>query len=175
MKEERKVFAAKTIVELAENAGLSGKLNTWADVLKFVMIASCIILLIVGFCNLSSPIGWGILISAIFQGILAILYFHLLRACAVITEAASIIVLEHKGDEDTIVEGNKELDVQFEEKIKENKIKKDGPFEVGEEVIIIKTETNAKISDIKGDDIYLSYGVLGATVKVSASEIKRQE
>ena len=158
MKEERKVFAAKSIVDLAENAGLSGKLNTWAGVLKFVWFASCIVLLIAGICNLSSPLGWAMIISAIFQGLLAILYSHLLQAGAVMAEAASIFVLEHKGDEGDI----------------DSIVEETAPFEVNEEVIIIKSGNYAKIKEIKGDEIYLSYGALGDTIKVSASEIKHQ-
>ena len=166
MKEEKKVFAAKFIVDLAENAGLPGKLNTWADLLKFVMLACSIVMLIAGFYMLPSATGW-MIISAILQGIFAFLYFHLLRAGAVITEAASVFVLEHKEDKNLMSKENKNLNVQQEENIK--------PFEVGEEVIVIKSGIATTIKAINGDEISLSNGIFGDTFKVSASEIKHKK
>ena len=167
MKEEKKVFAAKFIVDLAENAGLPGKLNTWADLLRFVMLACSIVLLIAGFYMLPSATGWVMIISAILQGLFAFLYFHLLRAGAVITEAASIFVLEHKEDKNLMSEENKNLKVQQDENIK--------PFEVGEEVIVIKSGISTTIKAINGDEISLSNGIFGDTFKVSASEIKHKK
>ena len=167
MKEEKKVFAAKFIVDLAENAGLPGKLNTWADLLKFVMLACSIVMLIAGFYMLPSATGWVMIISAILQGIFAFLYFHLLRAGAVITEAASVFVLEHKEDKNLMSKENKNLNVQQEENIK--------PFEVGEEVIVIKSGIATTIKAINGDEISLSNGIFGDTFKVSASEIKHKK
>lgn len=166
MKEEKNILAAKFIVDLAEGAGLPGKLNTWADILKFVMLACSIIVLIAGFYNLPSAIGWIMIISAILQGYFAFLYVHLLRACAVVTEAASIFVLEHKGDNNLKSEENKKQNVQQEENLK--------PFEVGEEVIVIKSGIATTIKKINGDEISLSNGIFGDTFKVSASEIKHK-
>lgn len=166
MKEEKNILAAKFIVDLAEGAGLPGKLNTWADILKFVMLACSIIVLIAGFYNLPSAIGWIMIISAILQGFFAFLYVHLLRACAVVTEAASIFVLEHKGDNNLKSEENKKQNVQQEENLK--------PFEVGEEVIVIKSGIATTIKKINGDEISLSNGIFGDTFKVSASEIKHK-
>lgn len=166
MKEEKNILAAKFIVDLAEGAGLPGKLNTWADILKFVMLACSIIVLIAGFYNLPSAIGWIMIISAILQGFFAFLYVHLLRACAVVTEAASIFVLEHKGDNNLKSKENKKQNVQQEENLK--------PFEVGEEVIVIKSGIATTIKKINGDEISLSNGIFGDTFKVSASEIKHK-
>ena len=171
MKEERMVFASKSIVDLAENAGVAGKLNSWADLLKFVMLVCCIIMIISGCFMLPSAIGWGLIISAIFQGFLAFFYFHLLRAGAVITEAASIFVLEHKEEKSLIAAEKKESNVQKEEK-QEDDIK---PFEVGEEVIVIKSGISTTIKEIKDGEIYLSNGIFGDTFKVNTSEIKRKK
>ncbi len=177
MKEEKNILAAKFIVDLAEGAGLPGKLNTWADILKFVMLACSIIVLIAGFCNLPSAIGWVMIISAILQGFFAFLYVHLLRACAVVTEAASIFVLEHKGDNNLKSEENKKQNVQQEENLKQNVQQEENlkPFEVGEEVIVIKSGISTTIKEIKGDEIFLSNGIFGDTFKVSASEIKHKK
>ena len=120
---------------------------------------------------LTSAIGLGLIISAILQGFLAFFYFHLLRAGAVITEAASVFVLEHKGDKGLIPTENKVLNAQKEDNQEED-VK---PFEVGEEVIVIKSGISTTIKEIKDGEIYLSNGIFGDTFKVKTSEIKRKK
>ena len=120
---------------------------------------------------LPSFMGLWIILLAILNGFLTFFYFHLLRAGAIVTEAASIFVLEHKGENDFVAKENKELEVQQEEKLEENT----EPFEVGEEVVVIKSGISTTIKGINGDEIILSNGIFGDTFKVSASEIKHKK
>lgn len=109
MEQVNKVTASDSIVEIAESADTSGKLNMWANILKWLSIVSAFFCVLIGVIEIlsslsesysSGGVGTGLLFILIgtFQCLLAFFYVHLLRAFAIITEAASIIVLEHQND-----------------------------------------------------------------------------
>lgn len=109
MEQTNKVTSSDSIVEIAGSADTSGKLNMWANIVKWLSIASAVICILIGiialFSAMNSPYGasgGGVGLLYIFIGIvqcvLSFFYVHILRALAIITEAASIIVLEHQRD-----------------------------------------------------------------------------
>lgn len=109
MEQVNKVTASDSIVEIAESADTSGKLNMWAKILKWLSIVSAFFCILIGIIGVLSSInepyarggvGTGLLfiLIGILQCLLAFFYVHMLRAFAIITEAASIIVLEHQSD-----------------------------------------------------------------------------
>ena len=95
-----KVTASDPIVEIAGSADTSGKINMWANIIKWIIVGSAALLLLSGFAFIGERatrgIGYLIIIMAVIQGFLAFFYVYILRALAIITEAASIIVLEHQ-------------------------------------------------------------------------------
>lgn len=103
MEQKNKVTASDSIIEIAGSADTSGKLNMWAEYLQRVSIVCAVIILFAGIILLyQESYGISILIIAIgiIQGLLSFFYVHVLRAFAIITEAASIIVLEHQSSEE---------------------------------------------------------------------------
>ncbi|MCQ2114226.1 MAG: hypothetical protein MJY52_04085 [Bacteroidaceae bacterium] len=101
-----KVIASDSIVKIAGVANTSGKLNMWAKILKWFIIICAVIFIILGL-KLTSigvseysadliPIGIVLILFGFLQGFFAFFYVYVLRAFAIITEAASIIVLEHQ-------------------------------------------------------------------------------
>lgn len=102
-----KVIASDSIVKIAGVANTSGKLNMWAKIHKWLIIIGSVIFIILGL-KLTSigvseysveyliPIGIGLILLGFLQGFFAFFYVYILRAFAIITEAASIIVLEHQ-------------------------------------------------------------------------------
>ncbi len=108
MEQKYKVTASDSIVEIAGSADTSGKLNMWANIVKWLAIATAVIFIFIGIMGIladdpySRSGGTGILciLIGIVQCLLSFFYVHVLRAFAIITEAASIIVLEHQREED---------------------------------------------------------------------------
>ena len=109
MEQVNKVTASDSIVEIAGSADTSGKLNMWANILKWLSIVSavfCILIGIIGiFSSMNNPYGSGnigvgflFIVIGVIQCLLSFFYVHVLRAFAIVTEAASIIVLEHQSD-----------------------------------------------------------------------------
>ena len=103
MEQKNKVTASDGIVEIAGSADTSGKLNTWAEYLQTVSMVCAAIFFLAGVILLyqgSYVISILIIAIGLIQGLLSFFYVHVLRAFAIITEAASIIVLEHQSDEE---------------------------------------------------------------------------
>ena len=96
-----KVTASDAIVEIAGSLDTSGKLNMWANIIKWIVIFISIIVILVGLTMLfgdkyERPTGLLLVILGVIEAFVAFFYVYMLRAFAIITEAASIIVLEHK-------------------------------------------------------------------------------
>ena len=117
-----KIIASESIIEIAGNEETSEKLNTWAEIVKWLSIVAAVVLFFAGLISIlyssksssshhelynyasshdNSDYSTGIILIliAIIQGALSFFYVYIIRAFAIITEAASIIVLEHKNEE----------------------------------------------------------------------------
>lgn len=101
-----KVTASDAIVEIAGSQDTSGKLNMWANIIKWIIIVLSIIVILVGFGmiifgeNKDRGIGLLLVVIGVIEAFIAYFYVYCLRAFAIITEAASIFVLEHKDKSD---------------------------------------------------------------------------
>ncbi len=117
-----KIIASESIIEIAGNEETSEKLNTWAEIVKWLSIVAAVVLFFAGLISIlyssksssshhelynyasshdNNDYSTGIILIliAIIQGALSFFYVYIIRAFAIITEAASIIVLEHKNEE----------------------------------------------------------------------------
>lgn len=103
-----KVYSSQGIVEIAGNKDTSGKLNMWASIIKWIIIIVAAFLMLAGIVLWTNsdtrPLGVMIIVLAIIQACLAFFYVYILRALAIITEAASIIVLEHQQNDEESAE-----------------------------------------------------------------------
>lgn len=94
------VTSSNAIVEIAGTENTSGKLNMWANIIKWIIIILSIIIILMGLGMFSDrytrATGLVMIVVGVLQGFMAFFYVYMLRAFAIITEAASIIVLEHQ-------------------------------------------------------------------------------
>lgn len=103
-----KVFSSNEIIRIAEDYDTSGKLNMWANIIKYIILIIAgitvffgLVAFIVGLSTDASVSIAGLIFCAIgiIHGFFAFFVVYLLRGFAIITEAASLIVLEHKQEE----------------------------------------------------------------------------
>lgn len=103
-----KVFSSAEIIQIAEDYDTSGKINMWANIIKYIILIIAgivvffgLVAIIVGLGTDASISVAGLLLCAIgiIHGFFAFFVVYLLRGFAIITEAASLIVLEHKDEE----------------------------------------------------------------------------
>ena len=94
-----KITSNFSIVRLCEDYQTSSKLNMWANIIKTLILLVAAGIIVFGVMMAAQGmLGFGALYIAVgvLHAFVAFFFVYIIRAIAIITEAATIIVLEHK-------------------------------------------------------------------------------
>ena len=94
-----KITSNLSIVRLCEDYQTSNKLNMWANIIKTLILLVAAAIIIFGAIMASQGmLGFGAIYVAVgvLHAFVAFFFVYIIRAFAIITEAATMIVLEHK-------------------------------------------------------------------------------
>ena len=94
-----KITSNLSIVRLCEDYQTSNKLNMWANIIKTLILLVAAAIIIFGAIMASQGmLGFGAIYVAVgvLHAFVAFFFVYIIRAFAIITEAATVIVLEHK-------------------------------------------------------------------------------
>ena len=94
-----KITSNFSIVRLCEDYQTSNKLNMWANIIKTLILLVAAAIIIFGAIMASQGmLGFGAIYVAVgvLHAFVAFFFVYIIRAFAIITEAATMIVLEHK-------------------------------------------------------------------------------
>ena len=94
-----KITSNLSIVRLCEDYQTSSKLNMWANIIKTLILLIAAAVIIFGVMMASKGmLAFGAVYVAIgvLHAFIAFFFVYIIRAIAIITEAATVIVLEHK-------------------------------------------------------------------------------
>jgi hypothetical protein len=94
-----KITSNLAIVRLCEDCQTSSKINMWANIIKTLILLVAAAIIIFGIMMASQGMLWfGALYVAVgvLHAFVAFFFVYIIRAIAIITEAATVIVLEHK-------------------------------------------------------------------------------
>lgn len=94
-----KITSNLSIVRLCEDYQTSSKLNMWANIIKTLILLIAAAIIIFGAIMASQGmLGFGAIYVAVgvLHAFVAFFFVYIIRAIAIITEAATMIVLEHK-------------------------------------------------------------------------------
>jgi hypothetical protein len=94
-----KITSNLSIVRLCEDYQTSSKLNMWANIIKTLILLVAAAIIIFGAIMASQGmLGFGAIYVAVgvLHAFVAFFFVYIIRAFAIITEAATMIVLEHK-------------------------------------------------------------------------------
>lgn len=94
-----KITSNLSIVRLCEDFQTSSKLNMWANIIKTLILLVAAAIIVFGVMMASQgALAFGAIYVAIgvLHAFVAFFFVYIIRAIAIITEAATVIVLEHK-------------------------------------------------------------------------------
>jgi hypothetical protein len=94
-----KITSNLSIVRLCEDYQTSSKLNMWANIIKTLILLVAAAIIIFGVMMASQGmLAFGAIYVAVgvLHAFIAFFFVYIIRAIAIITEAATMIVLEHK-------------------------------------------------------------------------------
>ena len=94
-----KITSNLSIVRLCEDYQTSSKLNMWANIIKTLILLVAAAIIIFGVMMASKGmLAFGAIYGAVgvLHAFVAFFFVYIIRAIAIITEAATMIVLEHK-------------------------------------------------------------------------------
>jgi hypothetical protein len=94
-----KITSNLSIVRLCEDYQTSSKLNMWANIIKTLILLVAAAIIIFGVMMASKGmLAFGAIYVAVgvLHAFVAFFFVYIIRAIAIITEAATVIVLEHK-------------------------------------------------------------------------------
>ena len=94
-----KITSNLSIVRLCEDYQTSSKLNMWANIIKTLILLVAAAIIIFGVMMASKGmLAFGAIYVAVgvLHAFVAFFFVYIIRAFAIITEAATVIVLEHK-------------------------------------------------------------------------------
>lgn len=94
-----KITSNLSIVRLCEDYQTSSKLNMWANIIKTLILLVAAAIIILGVMMASTgTLAFGAIYVAVgvLHAFVAFFFVYIIRAIAIITEAATMIVLEHK-------------------------------------------------------------------------------
>ena len=94
-----KITSNLSIVRLCEDYQTSSKLNMWANIIKTLILLVAAGIIVFGVMMAAQGmLGFGAIYVAVgvLHAFVAFFFVYIIRAIAIITEAATIIVLEHK-------------------------------------------------------------------------------
>lgn len=94
-----KITSNLSIVRLCEDYQTSSKLNMWANIIKTLILLVAAAIIIFGVMMASKgmlAIGAIYVAVGVLHAFVAFFFVYIIRAIAIITEAATMIVLEHK-------------------------------------------------------------------------------
>lgn len=94
-----KITSNLSIVRLCEDFQTSSKLNMWANIIKTLILLVAAAIIVFGVMMASQgALAFGAIYVAVgvMHAFVAFFFVYIIRAIAIITEAATVIVLEHK-------------------------------------------------------------------------------
>ncbi len=94
-----KITSNNTIVRMCEDLQTSSKINMWANIIKVLILLIAAAFVITGGMMLTSSsfsMGLFTIAAGLIYAFIAFFSVYIIRAVAIITEAATVIVLEHK-------------------------------------------------------------------------------
>lgn len=172
---------SKEILQLIKENNTSNSLSLWAEIIKYVILVCAAICFLIGCIAMKESVMLGLIIfiTVLIQAFVAFLLVHCIRATAIITEAATLIVADHVDSDKALLNTNKEgtseawekkTEVQMQKDEKKNitpiiheYVELDGSEKTGDKVFNRDTKRAMIIDRIEGNDYYCNNTTTGSS------------